>query len=84
MNLKIPVLALNGSADVQVSAVQNLAGFEKGLTAAGNKNFKTVALSGLNHLFQKCQKCTAIEYGLLEETFSVEALQLVGDWLKQR
>lgn len=82
--IKIPVLALNGSADVQVAAVQNLAGFEKGLTAAGNKNFKTVSLPGLNHLFQKCQKCTATEYGLLEETFSVEALQLVGDWLKQR
>lgn len=82
--IKIPVLALNGSNDVQVSAKENLAGFEKGLTAAGNKNFKTVALPGLNHLFQTCQKCTAAEYGLLEETFSPEALKLIIDWLKQQ
>jgi uncharacterized protein len=82
--VKIPVLALNGSKDVQVAAKQNLAGFEKGLTAAGNKNFKTIELEGLNHLFQKCQKCTANEYGLLEETFSVEALNIMTDWLKEQ
>ncbi|AEI48748.1 alpha/beta hydrolase family protein [Runella slithyformis] len=82
--IKIPVLALNGSNDVQVSAKENLAGFEKGLTAAGNKNFKTVELPGLNHLFQTCQKCTTAEYGLLEETFSPEALKLIINWLKQQ
>ncbi len=82
--INIPVLALNGSNDVQVSAKENLAGFEKGLTAAGNKNFKTVELPGLNHLFQKCQKCTAAEYGMLEETFSVDALKVILDWLKKQ
>ena len=62
----------------------NLEGFEKGLTAAGNKHFKTVEIPGLNHFFQKCQKCTVNEYGLLEETFSVEALELMIAWLKER
>lgn len=82
--LKIPVLALNGGSDLQVSAKENLRGFEKGLQAAGNKNFKIIELAGLNHLFQKCQKCTVAEYGLLEETFSTEALDLITDWLKKQ
>jgi uncharacterized protein len=82
--IKIPVLALNGSNDLQVSAKENLAGFEKGLMAAGNKSFKTMELPGLNHLFQQCQKCTVAEYGMLEETFSPEVLKLIIDWLKQQ
>ncbi|WP_428655458.1 alpha/beta hydrolase family protein [Runella sp.] len=82
--IKIPVLALNGGSDLQVSAKENLAGFEKGLTAAGNRNFKTIELPGLNHLFQKCQKCTTAEYGMLEETFSADALKIIVDWLKQQ
>jgi hypothetical protein len=80
----IPVLALNGSKDLQVASTPNLTGFEKGLTAAGNKNFKILELPGLNHLFQTCQKCTTIEYGLLEETFSPNALKIMTDWLKER
>lgn len=80
--IKIPVLALNGSKDIQVAAQANLAGFEKGLTVAGNKNFKTVVLPELNHLFQKCQKCTVAEYGMLSETFSVEVLAIMTNWLK--
>jgi uncharacterized protein len=82
--IKIPVLALNGSQDLQVASKPNLEGFEKGLTAAGNKHFKTVEIPGLNHLFQKCQKCTVNEYGLLEETFSIEALEIMTAWLKER
>jgi len=80
--IKIPVLALNGSKDMQVAAQANLQGFEKGLLAAGNKHFKTVELPDLNHLFQHCQKCTVAEYGLLEETFSKEVLGIMTDWLK--
>lgn len=80
----IPVLALNGSKDLQVSPKPNLAGFEKGLTAAGNKHFKIVEIPDLNHLFQKCQKCTVAEYGMLEETFSPEALGILTAWLKER
>ena len=82
--LTIPVLALNGSKDLQVAAKPNLAGFEKALTQAGNKHFKIVELPDLNHLFQTCRKCTVAEYGMLEETFSPEALKLMTDWLKER
>ena len=82
--LTIPVLALNGSKDVQVASQPNLEGFRKGLTAAGNTHFETIEVPDLNHLFQKCTKCIPTEYGLLEETFSVEALDLVTNWVKKR
>jgi uncharacterized protein len=79
--LKVPVLALNGSRDLQVPPGQNLPAIKAALTAGGDKDFETIELPGLNHLFQTCQKCTPAEYGTLEETFSPKALEIMGDWL---
>ena len=80
-NITVPVLAINGGKDVQVDPKQNLPEIEKALKAGGNKNFKIVELPGLNHLFQKCKTCTPTEYGELEETFSVDALRIMKDWI---
>lgn len=80
--LTIPVLALNGEKDLQVSSAENLAGFEKYLKQAGNKRFKTQSFPNLNHLFQTAKKGTIQEYGQLEETFSPQVLAVMTDWLK--
>jgi uncharacterized protein len=40
-------------------------------------------LPGLNHLFQHCTTCTVAEYGETEETFSPQALQIIGSWIKE-
>jgi len=80
-SLKAPVLALNGSRDIQVSAEQNLPAIAAALKAGGNPDFTTTELAGLNHLFQTCKTCTAAEYASLEETFSPEALKIIGDWI---
>ncbi len=79
--LKVPVLALNGSRDLQVPPQQNLPAIAAALAAAGNSDFTVSELPGLNHLFQKCNKCTVQEYAELEETFSPTALEIMGDWL---
>jgi fermentation-respiration switch protein FrsA (DUF1100 family) len=79
--LKIPVLALNGSRDVQVSAKLNLVAISAALADAGNSDFTVSELPGLNHLFQTCAKCTVAEYGELDQTFSTTALAIVSDWL---
>ena len=55
--VKVPVLALNGARDLQVIARQNLAVIAAAL-ADGNNDFAIYELPGLNHLFQKCSKCT--------------------------
>ncbi len=79
--VRVPVLAMNGSRDVQVSAKQNLPAIVAALTAGGNDDITAVELPGLNHLFQKCKTCFPGEYGQLEETFSPVALQILGDWV---
>lgn len=79
--LKVPVLALIGSRDLQVLPKQNLPAIQAALIAAGNTDFTVREMPGLNHLFQKCKKCTVQEYGELEETFSPDALQVIGDWI---
>ncbi|HNF38337.1 MAG TPA: alpha/beta hydrolase, partial [Chitinophagaceae bacterium] len=81
--VKCPVLALNGEKDIQVYADENLNAIAAALKKAGNKNFKTKKLKGLNHLFQHCKTCTVQEYGELEETFSPKALKIIGRWLKK-
>lgn len=80
-NVRVPVLALNGEKDLQVPPKENLRGIEEALKIAGNKNFKTVELPGLNHLFQNCKTGSPNEYGEIEETFSPNALKIIGDWI---
>lgn len=81
--LKVPVLALNGEKDLQVSASQNLPAIEKALKKAGNKHFKVVSLPELNHLFQHCKTGLPNEYYHIEETFSPEVLSLIRDFIRE-
>jgi alpha-beta hydrolase superfamily lysophospholipase len=48
---KIPVLALNGSLDLQITPEENLKAIKNALTKAGNKDFEVLEIPGLNHLF---------------------------------
>ena len=79
--VKCPVLAINGSADIQVPAAASLKGIEASLKKGGNKHFTTKQFEGLNHLFQKCTKCTVPEYGELDTTIEPAVLETIGDWL---
>ncbi len=81
--MRIPVLALNGEKDAQVEARSNLAAFTKALQKSSSKNFKTIEVPGVNHLFQHCKKCGSLdEYFALEETFDPATLVIIGDWIK--
>lgn len=79
--VRVPVLALNGSRDAQVPAAKHLPGMAAALAAGGNSDFTVAVLPGLNHQFQTCNTCQPAEYGELEETFSPVALNLMGDWI---
>lgn len=79
--VKCPVLALNGTKDLQVDAELNLSNIEKSLQEAGNKNFKIIRLPNLNHLFQIAETGSPSEYGKKTETPSKETLQVIGDWI---
>ncbi|RFZ91251.1 alpha/beta hydrolase [Mucilaginibacter conchicola] len=79
--VKCPVLALNGSLDMQVNAEANLAGIRMSLQKAGNKHFRTIALPGLNHLFQQAATGSTSEYAQIAETVNPAALKAVTEWI---
>lgn len=77
------VLAMNGEKDVQVLAKPNLAGIIVALQKSKSKVYDIKMLQNLNHLFQRCVKCSVSEYGQLEETINPEALIVLGNWLQK-
>lgn len=82
--VRVPVLALFGEKDLQVSPTQNMPELEKALREGGNQDVSAQTLPGLNHLFQTAETGGIDEYGRIEETFSPQALQIIGDWIEQR
>ena len=79
--VKCPVLALNGSKDLQVPAEVNLQVIEKTLAKAGNKKVTAKILPNLNHLFQECKTGSPDEYEKIEQTFSPIALEEISSWV---
>jgi len=79
-----PLLAINGSLDVQALAAPNLAAIGAALAAAGHADFQTVELPGLNHLLQTCRTGAVYEYPAIEETFAPLALETLSAWLDVR
>jgi fermentation-respiration switch protein FrsA (DUF1100 family) len=81
--LTCPVLAINGSKDLQVPAEKNLEGMREAFKASGNSNATAKLLPGLNHLFQKAETGAPLEYSKIEETLNPEALKVIGDWIAE-
>ena len=80
--IKCPVLALNGSTDLQVNADINLSAIENALKKGGNKKYKIIKIDKLNHSFQYSETGDPAKYPEIEETFSVDALKTIADWIK--
>lgn len=79
--LKTPVLALNGSLDLQVPAQEDLNPIRAALQ--GNPRATIAELPNLNHLFQTAKLGTPAEYGDIEETFAPAALRMIADWVAE-
>jgi pimeloyl-ACP methyl ester carboxylesterase len=79
--LKIPVLAINGSKDLQVLPKENLAGIKASLEKAKNKHFEAQEFPNLNHLFQEATTGLIEEYGQIEQTISPKVLDAMSTWI---
>ena len=79
---KCPILALNGSTDLQVAPKANLEAIKRAAQKSGNKKVTTKELPGLNHLFQASTTGAPSEYGTIEETINPAALTEVLTWIK--
>ena len=77
-----PVLALNGTKDIQVDSNQNLSAIEEVKT-----NFDTditiIERDGLNHLFQPAATGAISEYIQIETTFDPETLAIMAEWITE-
>ena len=74
-----PVMAINGSMDMQVNATSNLGTISRLLPKSKANMIKEYA--GLNHLFQHCTTGAIDEYGKIEETISPEVLADIASWI---
>lgn len=81
MEVKCPVLAINGEKDFQVPSEENLRAIEEALEAGVNTDYTVKELPELNHLFQTAETGSPSEYASIEETISPDALELIGDWI---
>jgi len=82
-HVKCPVLAINGSKDLQVPPKENLPAIKAALAKGGNKDVTTKELPGLNHLFQECKTGSPSEYASIEQTFSPTALSVILEWIQK-
>ncbi|HEY2357135.1 MAG TPA: alpha/beta fold hydrolase [Phenylobacterium sp.] len=77
--VKAPILALNGSKDMQVPAEMDLAAIREATKA--NRDVTLVELPNLNHLFQTAKTGAVGEYADIEETVAPVALDTMSVWI---
>ncbi len=79
--INCPVMALNGTKDLQVEAGSNLEALRTGLPANDKSHIEPI--DGVNHLFQHCTTGSVSEYRTIEETFAPEVLEKITVWLSE-
>jgi hypothetical protein len=82
--VQVPVLALVGERDLQVSARENIPAIRAALEAGGNADITVRALPELNHLLQTAKTGQVSEYEHIEETIAPSVLTLVSEWIVAR
>ena len=78
-SVRCPVLALNGTKDLQVNANANLNAFMESVS-----NVEVRRMEGLNHLFQNADTGEVTEYDEIKETISPEVLSIITDFIKKQ
>jgi pimeloyl-ACP methyl ester carboxylesterase len=75
----VPVLALNGSLDLQVPSRENLEAIREALK--DDRDVTIREIPGLNHLFQRAKTGSPQEYGKIQESFAPDSLAVIADWV---
>jgi pimeloyl-ACP methyl ester carboxylesterase len=78
-----PVLAMNGTLDLQVWHEQNLPEIEKAVRAGGGE-ISIRRYAGLNHLFQPAETGSIMEYGTIETTIDEAVLVDMTEWIRMK
>jgi len=79
-----PTLAVFGDKDVQVLSEPNIKALERIIKKYKKDNFKIKSYPDKNHLFQNAQTGSISEYALIEETISVDVLDDMVKWIREK
>lgn len=79
--VEVPILALNGTLDLQVSAEMNLDAIQAAV-ADGDGDVRIVRLVGLNHLLQPAETGLPAEYGVIETTMDETAMKIMAEFIE--
>jgi len=79
-----PVLAINGSKDLQVTPKENLEAIKTSLEKNGNMDFEILEFENLNHLFQESKTGSLKEYAQIEQTISPKVLEKINTWILEQ
>jgi pimeloyl-ACP methyl ester carboxylesterase len=82
--IKCPVLAINGSKDLQVTPKENLEAIKTSLEKNGNTDFEILKFDNLNHLFQESETGSLGEYAQIEQTISPDVLEKITSWISEQ
>lgn len=80
--LRCPVLAVNGTLDLQVWHDQNLPAIQAAMADGGDLTVKRY--DKLNHLFQPAHTGSLMEYGVIETTFDEAVLRDIVRWIDRK
>lgn len=78
--VRVPILAVNGTLDLQVWHDLNLTAIERAVREGGG-SVDLVRLDGLNHLLQPTETGSPDEYGIIDITMDEKAMEVIGDWI---
>ncbi len=78
--IKCPVMAINGSLDMQVPAGDNLEVLRSSLPQNGKHFIKEYPSK--NHLFQDCTEATSLQYENIEQTIAPDVLEDIAKWIQ--
>ncbi|MEE2819895.1 MAG: alpha/beta fold hydrolase [Planctomycetota bacterium] len=79
--VECPVLAVNGTLDLQVPCTENLSLIEEVMNNA-MRDITIIEFEGLNHLFQPAETGSPDEYFSIETTFDESVLHAMTDWIQ--
>lgn len=80
--VRVPVLAIGGSLDLQVDAARNLAALRAAL--AGNRDATVLELPGINYMLQTARTGALAEYAEIAEAVAPVMMETVAAWIEGR
>ena len=78
--IKVPILAINGTLDVQVWHEQNLPAIEAAVKAGGGE-VEIAEFEGLNHLLQPTTTGAVEEYAIIDITMDEAPMEKIAEFI---